>query len=168
MSPPVYADDVTRLLEQIAPRSVLLWDLTASRICSPYLQKEPDCKLDRLTNNDVMKQLQTRGRYDFCFVANVLERTEKTVAGQVLARLRDLHAVRLFVVAPVGEEWSGLESAWEMADFIAYGMRLLHSYEQDGKPMQMYKFDMADYKRTPDWLNAKHWAHPERWDKERW
>lgn len=168
MSPPVYADDVTRLLEQIEPRSILLLDLATSRICSPYLQKQPDCKLDRLTNNDVMKQLQTRGRYDFCFVANVLERTEKTVAGQVLARLRDLHAVRLFVVVPVGEEWSGLESAWEMADFLAYGMRLLHSYEQDGKPIQMYKFDMADYKRTPDWLNARHWAHPERWDKERW
>ncbi len=168
ISPPAYADDVAKLLEQFKPRSILLLDLPASGICSPYLQKHPECQLDRLTNNDILTQLQRRGRYDFCFVANVLEQTEKTVGGQVLARLRDLHAARLFVVVPVGEEWSELASTWEMADFIAYGMRLLHNYEQHGKRMQMYKFDIGDYKRTPDWFNAKHWAHPERWDKERW
>ena len=168
MNPPVYADDVTRLLEQLKPRSILLLDSPGSRICSSYLQGQPQCQLDRLNDDGLLTQLQTRGRYDFCFVANVLERIEKTAAGQVLARLRDLHATRLFVVAPIGEEWPALASAWEMTDFIAYGMRLLHSYEQDGKRLQMYKFDIGDYKRTPDWLNPKHWAHPERWDKERW
>lgn len=168
MSPPVYADDVTKLLEQLRPRSILLLDSTASRICSSYLQMQPDCRLDHLINEDVLAQLQTRGRYDCCFVANVLERMEKAEAGQVLARLRDLHAARLFVVVPIGEDRSDLASAWEMTDFIAYGMRLLRSYEQDGKRLQMHEFDIGAYKRTPDWLNAKHWAHPERWDKERW
>ena len=168
MNQPVYTEDVTKLLEQLQPRSILLLDLPASRICSSYLQQQSDCHLDHLTTEDVLAQLQTRGRYDCCFVANVLERMEKTAAAQVLARLRDLHAARLFVVVPIGESWPGLASTWEMTDFIAYGMRLLHSYEQDGKPLQMHEFDIGDYKRTPDWLNAKHWAHPERWDKERW
>jgi hypothetical protein len=168
MSAPVYADDVTRLLEQLQPSSILLLDLPASRICSSYLQEQPGCRLDQLSDEDVLLQLQTRGRYDFCLVANILERIEKPAAGQVLARLRDLHAARLFVIVPIGEEWPEPVSAWEMTDFIAYGMRLLHSYDQDGKRLQMYKFDIGDYKRTPDWLNAKHWAHPERWDKERW
>lgn len=168
MNLPVYADDVTKLLAQLKPRSILLLDLPASRICSAYLQEQPECQLDHLTNEDVLAQLQTRGRYDCCFVANVLERMEKAAAGQVLARLRDLHAARLFVVAPIGEEWPELASAWEMTDFIAYGMRLVRSYEQDGKRLQLHEFDIGDYKRTPDWLNPKHWAHPERWDKERW
>jgi hypothetical protein len=29
-------------------------------------------------------------------------------------------------------------------------------------------FDMGCYKATPDWLNARHWANPQLWDKHRW
>lgn len=25
-------------------------------------------------------------------------------------------------------------------------------------------FDLATYKPVPDWLNARYWAHPERWE----
>ena len=86
MNPPVYADDVTRLLEQLKPRSILLLDSPGSRICSSYLQGQPQCQLDRLNDDGLLAQLQTRGRYDFCFVANVLERIEKTAAGHGLVR----------------------------------------------------------------------------------
>lgn len=29
-------------------------------------------------------------------------------------------------------------------------------------------YDIASYKTVPDWLNPRHWAHPERWNKTRW
>lgn len=29
-------------------------------------------------------------------------------------------------------------------------------------------YDIASYKAVPDWLNPRHWAHPERWNKARW
>jgi hypothetical protein len=29
-------------------------------------------------------------------------------------------------------------------------------------------FDVGSYKATPDWLNARHWANPQLWDKYRW
>ncbi|MBN2872050.1 MAG: hypothetical protein JXJ30_03970 [Halothiobacillaceae bacterium] len=32
----------------------------------------------------------------------------------------------------------------------------------------VYLFDIDTYKDTPDWLNARHWAHPELWGKYRW
>jgi len=32
----------------------------------------------------------------------------------------------------------------------------------------IYLFDIETYKRTPDWLNARHWANPELWGKYRW
>lgn len=28
----------------------------------------------------------------------------------------------------------------------------------------VYRYDIATYKPVPDWLNAKYWAHPERWE----
>jgi len=33
---------------------------------------------------------------------------------------------------------------------------------------QGYCFDIDHYKTTPDWLNPRHWANPELWDKYRW
>lgn len=33
---------------------------------------------------------------------------------------------------------------------------------------QVFGYDLYNYRQTPDWLNAKNWANPERFDKERW
>ena len=30
------------------------------------------------------------------------------------------------------------------------------------------EFNIQDYKVSPDWLSARHWAHPELWDIYRW
>lgn len=29
--------------------------------------------------------------------------------------------------------------------------------------MNLYDYDLDTYKTVPDWLNARFWAHPERW-----
>lgn len=29
--------------------------------------------------------------------------------------------------------------------------------------ISVYGFSISNYKKTPDWLNAKYWANPERW-----
>lgn len=166
MSQPVYADDVSKLLLQLEPQSILLLDPDSTELCLPYLQVRPECRLEHVTQPHA--ELDMGQRYDICIVTNTLERMDKASAGQLIARLRDLLARRLFVVVPVGEGWSDVKSHWTMSEFIGLGMHLLSDYEQDGRCWQMYKFDLADYKLTPDWLNARYWAHPERWDKERW
>lgn len=33
---------------------------------------------------------------------------------------------------------------------------------------RLWAFDIDDYKAVPDWLNARFWANPERWDQHRW
>ena len=33
---------------------------------------------------------------------------------------------------------------------------------------QLWGYNIADYKPVPDWLNPRHWANPELWDKHRW
>ena len=30
--------------------------------------------------------------------------------------------------------------------------------------MNLYDYDLDTYKTVPDWLNARFWAHPERWE----
>ena len=45
MSQPVYADDLTKLLEQYGPRSILLLNPGSTELCKAYLKAHPDCRL---------------------------------------------------------------------------------------------------------------------------
>jgi hypothetical protein len=45
--------------------------------------------------------------------------------------------------------------------FLALGFE--RSGHDDTENVALYRFDFNTYKHVPDWLNARHWAHPERW-----
>ena len=36
------------------------------------------------------------------------------------------------------------------------------------KGLNVWQFNLYDYKPRPNWLNADYWANPENWDKYRW
>lgn len=98
--------------------------------------------------------------YDLAVVAHTLEHLPRKEAGMLLSRLRDLHSKRFLALVRLGGKGD-----WSNTDLIAYGMKRCGGFP-DG--YALYRFNIYDYKDTPDWLNAKYWAHPERWGKERW
>jgi hypothetical protein len=98
--------------------------------------------------------------YDLAVVADTLERLPRKDAGMLLSRLRDLHSKRFLALVRLGGDGN-----WSNTDLIAYGMKHCGDFPDD---YALYRFNIYDYKDTPDWLNAKYWAHPERWGKERW
>lgn len=44
-----------------------------------------------------------------------------------------------------------------MSEALALGFRRLNGAQY------LFVFDLFDYKQLPDWLNADHFAHPQRW-----
>jgi Family of unknown function (DUF6231) len=46
--------------------------------------------------------------------------------------------------------------------FRALGFTLSMTDAQEN--IRVYDYDLATYKTVPDWLNARYWAHPERWE----
>jgi len=49
--------------------------------------------------------------------------------------------------------------------FFAYGFRRIgQTADVSGMQQQWYVYSLRDYKQAPDWLNARFWAHPERFD----
>jgi len=49
--------------------------------------------------------------------------------------------------------------------FFAFGFRRIsQASEVSGLQQQWYAYSLRDYKQSPDWLNARFWAHPERFD----
>ncbi len=152
------------------PASVLAVGDVATEAARAHVAAFPDCRLDLLDLGAgagdqagdgagdlaaARARLARVGRFDAAVVSGV-------EAPEILGRLRDLHAARVCALA---------DGALEPGSPRARVPSAL-GYVRTGAPLAggeaLYEFDIDRYKRTPDWLNARHWAHPERWDKERW
>lgn len=48
--------------------------------------------------------------------------------------------------------------------FFAFGFRVVEKTADSGLQRALYAYSLRDYKQAPDWLNAKFWARPERFD----
>jgi len=159
---------LANLLDTHQPLSVLVIGTEIPAAITAYRADHPECRLCHVTPPDLPQGLDTPGHSDFGIIINTLEHMDKAHAGRLIARLRDLQTSRFYTVIPMGDQWREQKTVWEPSDLIAYGMGLAGQYTDDGKPVHVYKFDINDYKATPDWLNPDHWANPELWDKYRW
>lgn len=87
-------------------------------------------------------------------VKDALHALDAAQARALLARVRDFIAPRIIVIADA-------HCALTKLDFLALGYEILASDPVES--ITLYQFDLATYKQVPDWLNARFWAHPERW-----
>ena len=79
-----------------------------------------------------------------------------------LAQLRDLHAARVLAIVPA-------DAATALRDHMrSLGLDSHAQVTIDGRAMYAFRFDAMCTKPTPTWLNADHWANPERWNRARW
>ncbi len=81
----------------------------------------------------------------------------------LISQLRDVLAGRVLVIAPRDKP-----SVLSRSALISLGFHRAETSLDEGAKRPWYVFEMAYYKVTPDWLNARHWANPELWDKFRW
>lgn len=126
-------------------------------------------------------------RYDLAIVSVDTDPRSFDCVQSALALLRDVVAKKVWVIVPR----EGLY-ALEPADLGALGFAALQPAEPgsgdsgtcapaasgdesgtglpaaSGGESLLFYYDVATYKRTPDWLNAKGWAHPQRWGRFRW
>jgi hypothetical protein len=152
-------------LEKHRPVSILTVGVDDSGLFKEYLGAHPEAIVHAVGADVLLGETRDIPRFDLAFVANTLERLDAREAGIVIARLRDLHARRLLVLVPIGDRWRDARSRWEPGDLLGYGMRRLAAYRTLSGPVHLYRFDLADYKPTPEWLNPENWANPEMWDK---
>jgi len=156
----VHHKDLTTLLEVTQPHSVLLIDPDPALL--PQQSVPAGCQITRLSD-DILATLPELGCFDLGVIANTLEHLERREAGELLARLRDVHTRRFIVLVPLGTEWANHRSYWQTADLLGYGMTIMARYQEADKPLHLYHYAIESYKTTPDWFNNQHWAHPERW-----
>ena len=164
------ASPLSRQLESWAPRTLLAVGGDAAAMLRDFADSTPECALEILESNIAARTLaayENAQRYDFALVAGYLEMVDAGTGSAVIARLRDVLARRLCVIVR-SDEKKGEPTRWSDAELAAFGLTLLSRFEDEGSKARLYGFDIASYKQTPDWLNPRHWAHPELWGKFRW
>lgn len=151
-----------------APASVVFIGPMAKAAASTYRAGNADASIAVHDGADPLAQIQGMQRVDLAVVAHALEMMEKRRAQNLLAALRDLYSKCLIVAVRLGSNWPGLISHWQDNELLGFGMQQVARVEKDDRPVGVYEFNIRDYKLNPDWLNARHWAHPELWDVYRW
>ncbi|MBT9612777.1 MAG: hypothetical protein IV108_05865 [Burkholderiales bacterium] len=160
-----YLADIAMALHEAMPDTLLAIGPQAAEVFADYCHVKPGCALTQLATGDWLEQVSTAGRFDFIFIAGVLEYLPKRDAGILLASLRDVHAMQLYALVPIGKAWLNHASFWEYNELIGFGMERVNIYAKNGLPLALLKFDLRTYKTTPEWFNSKYWARPELWDK---
>ncbi|MEJ2059278.1 MAG: DUF6231 family protein [Acidihalobacter sp.] len=97
-------------------------------------------------------------RWDCAVLAGALEQLPRSEGEHLISSLRDIYARRLYILVDAATD------RWPARDLIAFGLSEVGRSETQ----VLYRYDVSTYKRTPDWLNPRFWAHPELWDKFRW
>ncbi len=164
-----YLFDIGTLLADSRPDSILSIGPDPQAPIADYLEQRAflrrPCRVTTLLPNQVAAGLDTVDRFELGIVLDTLEHLDKEQGVHLIARLRDVHTARFCVVANLDAPKSDTTARWTAEDFVGLGMVLVNRYEHG---RHMYKYDIATYKATPDWLNPSDWANPELWDKYRW
>lgn len=84
-----------------------------------------------------------------------LDRLDAEAARHLIHRVRLYVAPRLLLAVRA-------DGPLDDDAFRALGFECELRDPADGTRIQAY--DLATYKPVPDWLNARFWAHPERWE----
>src|SRR3990172_6871970 len=91
---PEYQADLSKLLEEWQPSSILAIGPGNDALFSAYLHAHPACTFEQLIGNGLIAKLEMKGIYDFIFISETVELLPKTAAEALLSSVRDLHAKR--------------------------------------------------------------------------
>lgn len=160
------AAPVTRVLER------LLGPLKPGRVCLIGHLPELDLAhsdairghlsdFTQLAPDEALTALPALPTQDLVAVGQSLEVLDQRTGDQLLAGLRDLHARRVLLRLDPNP------GPWGHRQIMAFGFQCLFRLP-DAPHTAFYGFDLGNYKVTPDWLNPKHWANPELFDRYRW
>ena len=86
----------------------------------------------------------------------------KDKLAKTLGGIRNLNASRIAVLADLKA------CGWRETDFYALALQSSECFARDDQVLNLFTYDLREYKQVPDWLNAKFWANPEMFGKYWW
>jgi hypothetical protein len=141
----IWRDHLQTCLLEMQPTRVCALDESARHLALGVLQAIPVNMPDNLSDSPSALALGV----------DALNGLNAEQAQNLISRTRLYIAPRIMLAAQAG-------CALDEEGFRALGFTL--SLTDAAENMRIYYYDLDTYKTVPDWLNARYWAHPERWE----
>ena len=172
MEPNAAARLCDRLIES-SPASLLVVGLRPA-LLAPFTSTRAGCAVrhvdwsQRPSETPTRAALESATRHELGLVVCADRPFEKPDASAIIAALRDVYAQKTWVVAREATSATSGRLEWARDELTALGLSASAAALDDEGVIKLYAFDVASYKRTPEWLNSRGWAHPQMWNKQRW
>lgn len=162
--------DLETLINAAQPSRILLLGNIDPSFLNEYVSQKKlinqSCHITHFDANSLDEIWNLTERYDVGLALNLFEHIDKLKGHQVLSRLRDVLTPQYCIALPLTQQQS--KSPWQLTDLFSFALSKVNSYDQDEARLTLFKYNIQDYKKTPDWLNADNWANPQLWGKYWW
>ncbi|GAA4649886.1 DUF6231 family protein [Kistimonas scapharcae] len=151
---------IIAVLEQYQPAKLLVCADAMPAVVTAWLTQNTDCDCTLIRD---LSDLSDTAHFDLAIIAERLESLDKPTAMTLVAGLRNRYCERIaLLLDPTAAD------NWLDTDIYSLGLRISERFQRDCQTLWFCTYDIASYKTTPDWLNAKHWANPEHFGKYWW
>ncbi|MEM7360545.1 MAG: DUF6231 family protein [Pseudomonadota bacterium] len=162
--------DIETLVNVAQPTSILVLGDIGVEFLEEYQQQRSvisqECTVTHLPSAEISQIEGLLQRFDVGIAAGLFEHLDKHQGAQVLSKLRDVLTAQYCVGLPLSTNPD--QDGWQLTDLFSYALKRVNSYAQVDKEYGLFSYNISDYKKTPDWLNADNWANPEMWGKYWW
>lgn len=124
------------------------------------------CRLTAIEEVDPLPAMQGLERFDIAVVADQIEYMNHHAAEELIGRLRNLHTESLVVVYQ--PHLAPEKLRWSRTDFLGMGLKQNAVFQDRGREMCFYTYELASYNFVRTWNNPRFWANPEMWGKYWW
>ncbi len=149
------------LLARYTPQRLLLVGASQLPALEAFKAAHPECHIEHAAAAPLSAELAAQ-RFDLALFVDCLEHLPKRTALELLAGIRNLNASRLAVLVDLRA------CDWRETDFFALALQASERFQRGEQVLELFTYDLLDYKQVPDWLNAKFWANPENFGKYWW
>lgn len=168
--PPDAFFDIETLINVAQPTSILLLGEEERDFIDTYLEQKAllnqVCSVTQIKLAELDSLMQLEQKFDVCIAINLFEHLDKKMGARILSRLRDVLTHQYCVCLPIDNADS--DQSWQLTELFAYALKRVAQYHHNGLEYGLFRYNIDDYKSTPDWLNADNWANPHMWGKYRW
>lgn len=165
----VFFDIETLVNVAQADNILLLGDIEADFLNDYKQQKSVlnhDVSITHIRAKDIDQLWQLEQRFDVAIAVDLFEHLSKVKGQQTLSRLRDVLSPQYCICLPLSKQVS--KDQWHLTDLFSFALSKVSSYDAKPNHYGLFKYNIKDYKKTPDWLNADNWANPNMWGKYWW
>lgn len=162
--------DIETLINVAQPQRILVLGDCDPAFLDAYTEQKSllnqDCTVSYISSANIKSLWNENTRFDVAVVANLFEHIDKQIGMQVLSRLRDVLSPQYCICLPLSKP--GESNGWQLTDLFSFALSKVASYQGNETELGLFKYNINDYKKTPDWLNADNWANPQLWGKYWW